>query len=403
MSPFVPPVPLPKRSGADFRIAASAAAPAFGVPVRWALRVLAWLAFVVASYLAWHAVSQTSVAGCSVGSNIDCDLVLSSSWSKWLGVPVAFFGLACYASLAALSVLLGLRSATANRWISTAFVMLSLVAAGASLWFIGIQKFAIHSFCLYCLITDACGIALGIIATVFAVRAEYAQRGTPRPRAIQPGVMALRTAFSTGSRSTPLAMSVEPSPPALVPAVGGAIPIIALLIGGQILFAAKTYDVQKVALKDSIELIGAKADGKGDASDTASTHVALRVPTETGIGERPVAPEDSTGGHDQSAGKSQATGDHKGADASQSSGAPAEPARQRLIKLLNGKLTLDVYQHPIIGSAEAPHIVVEMISYDCPHCRKMFATMKHALERYGDQVAILLMVIPMEKDRKSVV
>jgi len=60
--------------------------------------------------------------------------VLTSSWSKWLGIPVAVLGLACYAALATLSVLLGLRSVQANRWISTMFVMLSIAAAGVSLW-----------------------------------------------------------------------------------------------------------------------------------------------------------------------------------------------------------------------------------------------------------------------------
>ncbi len=182
MPSFVPLVPQSTHSGANFRSSGSVCAPAFNTPVRWTLRVLAWLAFGVASYLAWHAVTQTSVAGCSVGSNINCDMVLSTSWSKWLGVPVAVLGLACYASLATLSVLFCLPSPQANRWITTIFVMLSIVAAGASLWFIGIQIFKIGSFCLYCLVADSCGIALGLITTIFAVRSVLAQRGIPQPR-----------------------------------------------------------------------------------------------------------------------------------------------------------------------------------------------------------------------------
>src|SRR6186997_2312552 len=128
MSSFVPLVPHSKQSGALSGSYGSACAPAFNTPVRWTLRVLAWLAFGVASYLAWSAVTQTAVAGCSVGSHESCDVVLSSSWSKWLGVPVAVLGLACYATLATLSILLGLRSAQANRWISTVFVMLAIAA-----------------------------------------------------------------------------------------------------------------------------------------------------------------------------------------------------------------------------------------------------------------------------------
>jgi hypothetical protein len=52
----------------------------------------------------------------------------------------------------------------------------------------------------------------------------------------------------------------------------------------------------------------------------------------------------------------------------------------------------------MIGSPEAPHIVVELVSYDCPHCRKMHALMKKAAEHYGDQVALLVMPVPLQKE-----
>src|SRR3954464_6810665 len=118
MSSFVPLVPQARHSGRGSNSSGPASAPTFNTPVRWTLRVLAWLAFGVASYLAWHAMTQTAVAGCTVGSNAGCDVVLTSSWSKWLGIPVAVLGLACYATLATLSVLLGLGSTQANRWVT---------------------------------------------------------------------------------------------------------------------------------------------------------------------------------------------------------------------------------------------------------------------------------------------
>ena len=105
--------------------------PVFSTAARWTLRVLAWLAFGVSAYLAWHAVGQTaSLAGCGPDSTSGCDKALSSSWSKWLGIPVAILGLACYASLATLSVLLGIEKSRASRWIHTAFVTFSIAAAG---------------------------------------------------------------------------------------------------------------------------------------------------------------------------------------------------------------------------------------------------------------------------------
>src|SRR5882757_2128858 len=159
MSSFVPLVPHTKQSGARSGSFGLACAPAFNTPVRWTLRVLAWLAFGIASYLAWSALTQTAVAGCSVGSHAGCDLVLTSSWSKWLGIPVAVLGLCCYATLATLSVVLGVRNAQANRWISTLFVMLAIAAGSVSLWFVGVQIFALQTYCQWCLATDSCGIA----------------------------------------------------------------------------------------------------------------------------------------------------------------------------------------------------------------------------------------------------
>jgi uncharacterized membrane protein len=400
MSSFVPLVPHAKQSGAQSGSYGSACTPAFNTPVRWTLRVLAWLAFGVASYLAWHAMTQTAVAGCTVGSNEGCDVVLTSSWSKWLGIPIAVLGLACYAALAILSVLLGLKSAQANRLISTVFVMLSVAASGVSLWFVGIQIFALGNYCPYCLVTDSCGIALGVIATAFAVRSVYTQCGSPRSPAAQPGLMALRTTMPVGNRTAPLAVRTEPSIPWLLPAIAGAIPLIGLLIGGQLLFASKTYELQKVALNDSIQMVGSKGDATKSTSPNGAERVAMRVPSEDEGNVRPSlttdpgnpnakpdtsAKDDSTGGQEKSAAE------------------PVEPIKKRLVKFLGGKLTLDVYQHPVIGSPEAPHIAIEMVSYDCPHCRKMYPIMEHALERYGDQVALLIMVQPLDKDCNKLV
>ena len=391
MSSFVPLVPSARQSSASW------SSPAFNAPVRWTLRVLAWLAFGVASYLAWHSVTQTAVAGCTTGSHEGCDVVLTSSWSKWLEIPVAILGLACYSALATLSVFLGVRNATASRWITTIFVMLSITAAGASLWLIGVQIFALGSYCPYCLVTDLCGIALGIIATVFAVRSVLDQRGLPDSRGAQPGLAALRSAIpgaaagASAGRPARAAARFERTSPWLIPAMGGAIPLILLLIGGQILLPSKTFGLEQVALTESIQMVGAKSGDKDTAPSGGSERVALRVPSEEENAVKPSLPSDSTGTDSKSDSHAKSAGD---AAPSESAG----PKKSRLIKLLGGKLTLDVYEHPIIGSPEAPHIVVEIISYDCPHCRKMFPIMEHALERYGDQVALLVMVEPLDKE-----
>ncbi len=181
-------------------------------------------------------------------------------------------------------------------------------------------------------------------------------------------------------------------------AFGGAVPLLAILIGGQMLFAAKTYQVEKVALGDAIKM-DSTSDTK--SSDSATQRVAMR-PTDTddsankaaheikgADGTSPSLPNDSKASDSKTA---------AGSDAKKTENAEPDPGHERIVKFLGGKLALDVYKHPIIGSPEAPHIVVEMVSYDCPHCRKMAPMMQQALEHYGDQVAILVMPIPLDKD-----
>jgi uncharacterized membrane protein len=358
--------------------------------------LLAWIAFSVAGYLAFHSVTGTSVAGCGMGSANGCDVVLSSSWSKCMGVPVAVLGLACYATLASLGLLLGWRNEAANRWITTIFVMLAIVAAGASAWFIGVQIFALGTYCRYCLVADTAGIVLGILASAAALQCMLAGRGSQRGNGLQPGLMALRPVGAGVPRTSTPAIVLPASPPSLLMAFGGALPLLAILIGGQLLFAAKTYQVEKVALGDSIKMDGAN-DIKADSSDSAKERVAMR-PTDgdesrsashrdgqtSAVGD-PALPEDT-----------KAT-DAKAASKNANSSAP-DPGHERVVKFLGGKLALDIYKHPLIGSPDAPHIVIEMVSYDCPHCRKMHAMVEEALARYGDQVALLVMPVPLDKD-----
>jgi uncharacterized membrane protein len=391
----------------------------FTTPVRWTLRVLAWIAFAVSAYLAWHSITQTHVAGCGVGGDSGCDMVLSSSWSKWIFLPVALPGLACYATLATLSVLLGRLSAPANRWVDAAFVMLATVAALGSLWFLALQVFAIGHFCTFCIITDLCGIAIGALAVGSLVLWLQGTRHLRSSRNAA-GVMALRSALPAAPRTTPVPgmrtvpvpgsrpatatnSRVQPAPP-LGLVFGGAAAIIVLLIGGQLIFPAKGYELQQVALTEKIDLNGDSDEADEEPQPQhGNERVALRIPTETDADEVAKDPTDAE----------KAPDDRKDADPNEpdASAAPnveksnngngtiaSEPRRKRIVKFLDGKLALDVYKHPLIGSPEAPHVMVEMVSYDCKHCRSTHRVVKQALQRYGNQVAIILMVIPLEKE-----
>lgn len=400
-------IPLPGRGPS--RAPGPLYQPAFSAPIRWTLAVLAWVAFGVAGYLAFNSVTGSSVAGCGVGASNGCDIVLSSSWSKWLGIPVAVLGLGCYASLASLAVLLGWRSPAANRWITTIFVLLSIVAALASIWFIGVQVFAIGKYCQFCLVTDICGIALGLIASVAAFKVWFAERGSSPSSALQPGLVGLRPVAATVSVSSG-ASAIAASPPWLLAAFGGAIPLVAVLIGGQLLFASKTFKVETVALNQNVSLDSPNDSPPAPADAGTTTRVAMRVPSEienpSPADAGPSQGESATPSAKNDAPPSVSTENAATSNSTPASSGPApptEPTKQRLVSFLGGKLTLDVYRHPLIGSPEAPHIVVEMVSYDCPHCRKMHPIIHDAVDRYGDQVALLVMPVPLDRDCNSLI
>jgi protein-disulfide isomerase len=147
-------------------------------------------------------------------------------------------------------------------------------------------------------------------------------------------------------------------------------------------------------------MVGTKSDTTNSAPSGGTERVAMRVPADQENSKRPSLPVDPASQNSKSdaTAKDSTPAGHEKSASSTPPSEPAEPTKKRLVKFLGGKLTLDVYQHPVIGSREAPHIAVEMVSYDCPHCRKMFPFMEHALERYGDQVALLIMVQPLDKD-----
>ncbi len=72
-------------------------------------------------------------------------------------------------------------------------------------------------------------------------------------------------------------------------------------------------------------------------------------------------------------------------------------SHERRIALLGGQATIDAYQLPILGSPDAASIVVEMFDYTCHHCRQLHRFMQQARQRYGSQLAIVLLPNPMNK------
>ena len=130
---------------------------------RWVLTGLSALALALSAYLGWHYVVGGSLIGCSGGS--PCDQVLGSRWSAVGGVlPVSGLAAGAYLAMLLASFYLGPDTEASVRRIAwRALLILVGAAAGSAVWFIMVQKWAIGSFCPYCLATHLTSLLLAAL------------------------------------------------------------------------------------------------------------------------------------------------------------------------------------------------------------------------------------------------
>lgn len=126
---------------------------------RMAIALMALLGLLDAAYLAIERLSGGTLV-CPVGGG--CEAVQSSSYSMFLGVPVAFIGVAGYAALL-LAALLALNADQVGG-LSLADLLLALgsVALLAGIYFTYLQIAVIGAICFWCVI--AALLDLGIWA-----------------------------------------------------------------------------------------------------------------------------------------------------------------------------------------------------------------------------------------------
>jgi uncharacterized membrane protein len=153
------------------------------------VRALLVVAIVGAGYLAWVSLHHGPVAGC--GTESGCDKVLHSRWAYWLDIPVSVPALLVYVGLLGATVLLRKRlAADDERGSWAAIIALSVIVAGAALWFVGLQVFVLKAFCKFCMTAHACGFLAALLCLIHIPLAQdpttpmwatgSGKRGVPR-------------------------------------------------------------------------------------------------------------------------------------------------------------------------------------------------------------------------------
>ncbi len=307
----------------------------FGGSTPWLawVRLLLGIAILGAGYLAWVAIHHGPVAGCSPGSG--CDKVLQSRWAYWLNVPVSFPALLVYLGLLAATMRLQKRRSPDGQWgIWVAIIGLSVIVAGAAVWFVGLQMFVIEAFCKFCLTAHACGFAAAVLCLRHIPPAADADMPIWSSNPGQGGVprKAIPTLVMTGLAG------------------------VLVLVGGQLL-VQKERNLVKVFPPLSTSTVKVAAAPATDKTNTA-------IPP----GQSPIPPNSPN----------------------------AHLVAPRVLSIYGGKFLLPLDDEPMIGSPGASNVIVNLFDYNCPHCRLVHPILLEAQRRLGDQLGIVCLPMPMD-------
>jgi len=126
---------------------------------RMVTATLALIGLIVALYLSLWRVGLIGTLAC--GAEGGCDTVQTSSYAAFLGIPVAFYGVAGYVALLGVS-LFGLQP----RWIvrrepTIALAILAGLGVAFSAYLTYLEAAVIHAWCGYCILSA--GIITGIL------------------------------------------------------------------------------------------------------------------------------------------------------------------------------------------------------------------------------------------------
>lgn len=113
--------------------------------IRWII-VLTLIGLVDALYLAYSALTHNPLA-CSITGLDGCNIVAASAYSRFLGIPLAVFGVVFYGAILITAVFTHLFS---NRTLYHLLLAASAVGAASSLYFMYLQFFVIKALCVYC-------------------------------------------------------------------------------------------------------------------------------------------------------------------------------------------------------------------------------------------------------------
>ena len=129
---------------------------------------LALAGIFVALYLLLYKLGMIGALSCAVGS---CEIVNTSKWATFLGLPVAGWGVGFYIGLFVLAMASTREEYAESRTISAVLLAVATTGVVFSGWLTYLELFEIHAICQWCVVS-------AIIVTVifFVTIADYREK-----------------------------------------------------------------------------------------------------------------------------------------------------------------------------------------------------------------------------------
>ncbi len=134
------------------------------------LGVLALAGIFVALYLLLYKLGMIGHLSCSVGS---CETVNTSKWAKFMGAPVAAWGVGYYVGVFALAVVGTTERFADSIGMSKLLAVVTGTGFGFSAWLTYLELFKIHAICQWCVISAVIATALFLFSVSDVKRTEY--------------------------------------------------------------------------------------------------------------------------------------------------------------------------------------------------------------------------------------
>jgi len=154
---------------------------------RQAIALLALVGLFVALYLWLHALGFGGAIKC--GASGGCEVVQTSQWAVFLGLPVAFYGVVGYLAVLVVALASLRPAALAQRQWNVMLVGLASVGLCFTIYLTYLELFVIHAICRWC-VGSAVIIAASWIVAVAALRRPLAAPSPPTSPEIRTGPVA---------------------------------------------------------------------------------------------------------------------------------------------------------------------------------------------------------------------